>query len=134
MKITTNLIWLVAVAQVLAACSMPVVDEPTGSRPPAAGAGAEQGLAKAVGEATTDVGRDVELLRLAEGHVQRLATLLEDVRRQRDQGALTNTDVAQVEGRLAQARARLAVSKGNLARSRARYKAVVGQPAPGEDP
>ena len=135
MRPTARTLSLVGLSLLAAACSQPVVDDPNGKQVPASAAGAATpDRSGEVGRDTADIGRDVNLVGVAEGYVRRLTALLEDVQRRRAQGAATSTDVAQVEARLAQARARLATAKGDLARSRARYKEVVGQPAPGEDP
>lgn len=82
----------------------------------------------------TRQGSAVTLVVLARQHEARLAALLEDVKLRAARGEATATDVAQVESRLAAARARRAALEGELAESCARYRALVGQPAPGCGP
>jgi len=76
-------------------------------------------------------GSDVVLVETARGQVAWLQALLEEVKMRAARGELTATDVAQVESRLAAAKARQAGLEGALAESCARYRALVGQAAPG---
>ena len=95
--------------------------------------GTSEGVAVDAATVSLDVGRDVALLRLAIEHVRWLEDMLITVRARRDQGLSTDTDVAQVESRLARARATQAEALGNLRRSEAFYLYTVGQPPPGSD-
>ncbi len=95
--------------------------------------GTSEGVALDSATVSLDVGRDVALLRLAIEHVRWLEDMLIMVRARRDQGLSTDTDVAQVESRLARARATQAEALGNLRRSEAFYLYTVGRPPPGSD-
>lgn len=77
------------------------------------------------------MGRDVALVEIARRHEAWLQALLEEVKERAARGELSKTDVAQVEARLHALAARRIALEGNLAVSRARYRAIVGQPAPG---
>ncbi len=89
----------------------------------------------ALDAATSDlrVGRDVAILALADEHVRWLEAFLEETRERYRRGLATRTDVAQVESRLAQARAIRARAQGNLRISESRYLETVGEPPPGSD-
>ena len=95
--------------------------------------GTSESVAVDAATVSLDVGRDVALLRLAIEHVRWLEDMLITVRARRDQGLSTDTDVAQVESRLARARATQAEALGNLRRSEAQYLYTVGRPPPGSD-
>ncbi len=95
--------------------------------------GTSEGVALDAATGSLDVGRDVALLRLAIAHVRWLEDMLIQIRARRDQGLSTDIDVAQVESRLARARATQAEALGNLRRSEAQYLYTVGQPPPGSD-
>ena len=70
------------------------------------------------------------LLEQARGQVAWLEALLLEVKARVARGELSETDVAQVDSRLATAKARRAALRGKLAISCARYQELVGQPAP----
>ena len=79
------------------------------------------------------VGRDVALLELAIEHERWLEAFLKEVRERHRKGLASKTDIAQVESRLAMARATRARAQGNLRVSESRYLEVVGEPPPGSD-
>ena len=94
---------------------------------------AAESVALEASTASIGVGRDVALLRLAVEYERWLEGFLEEVRERQRQGLASATDVAQVESRLALARATRVRFAGNLEESEARYLSVVGQPPPGSD-
>ena len=79
------------------------------------------------------VGRAVAQVRLSQGQVAWLEDFLEEVKAMKAEGRASATDVAQVESRLALARATLAQRIGALRAAEARYRAVVGTPPPGAE-
>ena len=89
----------------------------------------EQDVLLAAVDAYLSVLRDEEIVRLRREHVQSLTTLLSGTRRRLDVGEVSRTDVAQAQTRLAGAQASLARSNAQRDNSRARYIAIVGQPA-----
>lgn len=128
----SRLIPCLALGLLIAACGgMPPEQELKVLSPAETGAPAEPPADQAGGSGATAQGRAVALVELARGQVAWLQSLLEEVKARQARGEATATDVAQVESRLAAAKARRAALEGELAVSCARYREVVGKPAPG---
>ena len=98
----------------------------------------EQDVLLAVIDAYLSVRRDEEIVRLRQEYVGALQQQLAGTRRRLEVGEVSRTDVAQVDTRLAGARALLARAEAELQSSRARYQLTVGKPpealAPVETP
>jgi TolC family type I secretion outer membrane protein len=77
-----------------------------------------------------DVVRDEKIVSANQQNVKFLETQLNDVQTERAAGAVTKTDVAQAEARLALAKADLAAAVRQRDASRASFENVIGQPAP----
>ncbi len=80
--------------------------------------------------AHVDVVRDRRVADLLREAVAIFARQLEAVRRRRERGDVTTTDVAQAEARHAQAIADYRAAEGNLEISRANFLRIVGSPPP----
>jgi outer membrane protein len=91
--------------------------------------GVEQSVLLSAITAYMDVVRDTAILNLRQKNVEVLAKQRDATRIQFDAGALTRTDVAQAEARLAGAQSDLTSAQGQLAVSRANFVQAVGRPA-----
>lgn len=80
--------------------------------------------------AHVDLVRDRRVVDLLREGVDIFARQLQAVRRRRERGDVTTTDVAQAEARHAQAIADYRAAEGNLEISRANFLRIVGVPAP----
>lgn len=89
----------------------------------------EQSVLVSAITAYMDVVRDTAILTLRQSNVQVLAKQRDATKIQFDAGALTRTDVAQSEARLAGAQSDLTSAEGQLAVSRANFVQAVGRPA-----
>jgi outer membrane protein len=76
-----------------------------------------------------DVVRDTAIVQLRQQNVTLLTKQRDSTRIQFKAGALTRTDVAQSEARLAGAQADLTTAQGQLATSRANFMQTIGRPA-----
>ena len=87
----------------------------------------------APGAAQSDAGMGYAAAKveLADERVTWLRAMLQQVKNMHAVGDATETDVAQVEARLARARAELARYQGQLREAEARYESVIGEPPPG---
>jgi outer membrane protein len=75
-----------------------------------------------------DVVRDMAIVQLRQANVELLTKQRDSTQVQFNAGALTRTDVAQSEARLAGAQSDLTTAQGQLATSRARYLQTIGRP------
>src|SRR4029077_243981 len=89
----------------------------------------EQSVLVSAITAYMDVVRDTAILTLRQSNVQVLAKQRDATKIQFDAGALTRTDVAQSEARLAGAQSDLTSAQGQLAVSRANFVQAIGRPA-----
>jgi len=87
----------------------------------------EIGVLQSVIGAYLDVRRDQEQLAISQDNVATLTRQLDETNARFNAGQLTRTDQAQSESRLALARSQLAAAQATLAESRATYAAVVGR-------
>ncbi len=87
---------------------------------------AEQGVLLQAAIAYLDVRRDQRLLALAENNVKVIAQQVQATKDRFSVGAVTRTEVALAEARLAAAKTSLAASSGALALSKEVYRAVIG--------
>lgn len=92
---------------------------------------AEQTVLLSAVAAFVDVRRDEEVVRIRQSNVDVLARQLQAARDRFEVGAITRTDVAQAEARLAGGEAFLAAARADLEGSRAQYERVIGM-APGK--
>lgn len=88
--------------------------------------GVEQQVLQRAVNAYMNYLRDSEFVRLRESNVRVITQELRASQDRFEVGAITRTDVAVAEARLAAARSLLAVAQGSLARSAAEYLAVTG--------
>jgi outer membrane protein len=91
--------------------------------------GVEQTVLLSAATAYMDVVRDTAIVKLRQSNVGVLTKQRDATRIQFDAGALTRTDVAQSEARLAGAQSDLTSAQGQLAVSRANFVQAVGRPA-----
>lgn len=89
----------------------------------------EQGVLLEGAAAYLDVVRDTANFEYRRANVRALEDQLNATNTQVRSGAVTQTDVAQAQARLAAARAGASVAEGQLAASRARFERVIGRPA-----
>jgi len=87
----------------------------------------EIGVLQSVVGAYLDVRRDQEQVAISQDNVAVLARQLEETKARFEVGQLTRTDVAQSEARLALARSQLSANQATLAEAGAAYATVVGQ-------
>ncbi|MEO8926941.1 MAG: TolC family outer membrane protein [Caulobacteraceae bacterium] len=87
----------------------------------------EQSVLQNVIQAYVDVRRDQENQAIAQENVALLKRQLEEAKARFDVGEITRTDVAQTQASVAAAQAQLSTAQAQLANSRASYAAVVGQ-------
>src|SRR5215472_7096320 len=90
--------------------------------------GAEQSVLLAAATAYMDVVRDTAIVQLRQANVELLTKQRDSTQVQFNAGALTRTDVAQSEARLAGAQSDLTTAQGQLATSRATYLQTIGRP------
>lgn len=76
-----------------------------------------------------DVWRDLQVVNYRREHVRILEEQFQATNSQLAAGAITQTDAAQTEARLAAARSGLSIAEGQLGSSRARFERAVGRPA-----
>ncbi len=87
---------------------------------------AEQSILLEAAIAYLDVRRDLQFLALANNNIRVIEQQVQATKDRFDVGAVTQTDVALAEARLAAAQTNLAATSGALALSREIYRAVVG--------
>ena len=88
----------------------------------------EQTVLLAAASAYMDVVRDTAIVQLREANVALLTKQRDSTQIQFNAGALTRTDVAQSEARLAGAQSDLTTAQGQLATSRATFLQTIGRP------
>ena len=89
----------------------------------------EQTVLLAAASAYMNVVRDSAIVELREANVSLLTKQRDSTKVQFDAGALTRTDVAQSEARLAGAQSDLTTAQGQLATSRATFLQTIGRPS-----
>src|SRR5215472_10653082 len=90
--------------------------------------GTEEDVLLAAASSYMDVVRDSAIVQLREANVALLTKQRDSTQIQFNAGALTRTDVAQSEARLAGAQSDLTTAQGQLATSRATYIQTLGRP------
>jgi outer membrane protein len=90
--------------------------------------GTEENVLLAAASAYMDVVRDTAIVQLREANVALLTKQRDSTQIQFNAGALTRTDVAQSEARLAGAQSDLTTAQGQLATSRATFLQTIGRP------
>lgn len=92
-------------------------------------ASTEQAVLLGAATAYMDVLRDLQIVAYCHANVHSLQDQLRDVETELSAGAVTRTDLYEVQGRLAHARGDEANAENRLAASRAAFENVVGRPA-----
>jgi outer membrane protein len=92
-------------------------------------ASTEQAVLLGAVTAYLDVLRDLQIMNYSRANVRALEDQLRDVQTELSAGAVTRTDVYQVQGRLAHARGDEANAGDRLAASQAAFENVIGRPA-----